>query len=76
MKLSQLLLSATFALTSISAFASGGGGGGYGGGSYGGGSSFESPPVDQTYEIGKAIFKGRQTGVSPISYCVISEDAK
>ena len=74
MKLSTILFSATIAFSSTTAFASGGGGGG----SYGGGGGYSAPQrqVDQTYEVGKAIFNGRQSGSPSISYCVTSGDVK
>lgn len=76
MKLSTILFSTALALSSGSVFASGGGGGGsYGGGSYGGG-QVQQRQVDQTYEVGKAIYKGRQSGVARISYCVASGELK
>ena len=72
MKFSTILFSATIALSSATAFASGGGGGGYGGGSY----SQPQRQVDQTYEVGKSIYNGRQSGVASISYCVASGGVK
>lgn len=63
----------TFSAVS-SAFASGGGGFG-GGGSYGGSNPASTArPVDQTYETGKAIFKGRKRGEPKLSYCVLADD--
>lgn len=60
------------------AFASGGGGGGYGGG--GGGFSSGSAPaprqVDQTYEIGKAIYRGRADSAPKLAYCVKSTETE
>ena len=50
----------------------GGGGGGFGGGSLGG--SAPAPrPVDQTYEVGKAIYNGRADSAPKLSYCVKGE---
>ena len=73
MKISKILFSATLALSTATAFASGGGGGySSGGGSY----SQPQRQVDQTYEVGKAIFNGRQSGVASISYCVASGEVK
>ena len=75
MKIAKIFFSATIALASFSVYASGGGGYGGGGGFGGGtGTSFQRPQVDQTFEIGKAIFKGRQSGVPQITYCVASDD--
>ena len=63
---------------SSSVLASGGGGGGGGGGGFSSRStgSYSTPQrvVDQDYEIGKAIFTGRQTGVEKIAYCIKIED--
>lgn len=75
MKFSTILFSITIALSGTTAFASGGGGGG---GFGGGGGSYSQPQrqVDETYEVGKAIFNGRQSGVASISYCVASGDVK
>lgn len=80
MKLSQILQSKIVAVVALSvllpvtAFASGGGS--YGGGG-GGGSSYQpARQVDQTYEVGKAIFNGRQSGYPKISYCVVSGEQK
>ena len=76
MKFSTIIFSAALALSSGSVLASGGGGGGsYGGGSYGGG-QVQQRQVDQTYEVGKAIYNGRQSGVARLSYCVTAGDAK
>jgi len=75
MKLSKIILAATVGLASASVFASGGGG--YGGG--GGGGFGSSPPkrqIDQTYEVGKAIYNGRQSGFPKLSYCVLSDGEK
>lgn len=76
---------ATFALVlstavvfSGSAFASGGGGGGgggFGGGSFGGGAP-QPRPVDQTYEVGKAIYNGRTDNAPKLSYCVRNEEGE
>jgi len=64
----------TAAIISSDIFASGG----YGGG--GGGYSSPSPrpqrQVDQTYEVGKSIFNGRQRGAPKLSYCVMVEGEK
>jgi len=73
MKLSAFILSASFALTSASVLASGGGGGGYGGGYSG---QTQQRQIDQTYEVGKAIYNGRQSGFPKISYCVPFEGQK
>ena len=63
-------------------FASGGGGGGGfsgggGGGGFGGG-GFQSrqPKVDQTYEVGKAIFTGRAQGEPSLEYCIAVDGEK
>lgn len=43
-------------------------------GSYGGGRSYDTTPqvrqVDQTYETGKAIYKGRASSAGKLKYCV------
>ena len=75
MKLSTIIFSAALALSSGSVLASGGGGYGGSGGSYGGG-QVQQRQVDQTYEVGKAIYNGRQSGVARLSYCVTAGDAK
>jgi len=75
MKLSAIIFSAALALSSGSILASGGGSYGGGGGGYGGG-QIQQRQVDQTYEVGKAIFKGRQNGVARISYCIASGEVK
>ena len=53
------------------AIASGGGGYGGGGGSY---NQPTRPPVDQTYEVGKSIYKGRRAGAPKIKYCLNVDD--
>lgn len=58
-------------LLSASALASGGYGGG---GGYSGGSGFKSRPVDQAYEYGKSVYKGRNKAYGKIKYCITSED--
>ncbi len=55
--------------------------GGYSGGSSAGGfgnssSSRPARQVDQTYEVGKAIFKGRQAGEPSLQYCVVADGEK
>jgi len=75
MKLSVVFFSALMTLFSISANASGGGGFGGGGGGFSGGSTSQRA-VDQTYEVGKAIYNGRQRGTPRLSYCVASDDGK
>ena len=67
---------ALLAQSSVS-FASGGGGGGFSGG--GGGGGFTPAPqrkVDQTYEVGKAIFTGRAKGEPSLEYCIAVEGEK
>jgi len=49
--------------------------GGYSGGS-GGNYNRQAKPVDQTYEVGKAIFKGRKSGEPSLEYCVLSDGEK
>lgn len=74
-----LVLSLVFTFFSTSAvFASGGYGGG-GGGFSTGNSGFNRPaprPVDQTYEVGKSIFLGRQAGEPALEYCIVSKGEK
>lgn len=64
---------ATLALISTDVLASGG----YSGG---GGFSTNAPrqqrQVDQTYEVGKSIFRGRQAGAPQLSYCVMVDGEK
>jgi len=70
-----VLVLSTAAILSGTAFASGGGGGG-GGGGFGGGGFGGTPqarPVDQTYEVGKAIYNGRGQNTPKLSYCVKGE---
>ena len=61
-------------LVSSFAFASGGyNGGGYSNGGFGTSSSNQprqAKPVDQDYELGKSIYKGRQEGIAAIKYCL------
>lgn len=55
-----------------SAFASGGG-------SYGSGGDFNvrrAAAVDQNYELGKSIYKGRKAGEPTLEYCVLVEGEK
>ncbi len=59
-----LLISVLF--SSTLAMASGGYGGGYGGSS----SSYTPPPVDERYEYGKALFKGRVRNVKSVKLCM------
>ena len=74
MKLSTFIFSASIAFSSTAVFASGGGGGGgYGGGGGFGGGQVQQRQVDQTYEVGKAIYNGRQSGFPKLSYCVVAE---
>ena len=60
----QLILSALLFVSASSVMASGG----FSGGGIGG----SAPPrvVDETYERGKSIFKGRADGAEKIKYCV------
>ena len=77
MKLSTFIFSASIAFSSTAVFASGGGGGGgYGGGGGFGGGQVQQRQVDQTYEVGKAIYNGRQSGFPKLSYCVVAEGEK
>ena len=76
MKLSAFIFSAAVALSSTTLLASGGGGGGYGGGGGGYTGQTQQRQVDQTYEVGKAIYNGRQSGFPKLSYCVVSEGEK
>ena len=74
----SFLISTTFFLAlSQASLSLASGGGSYGGG---GGGSFNntvnSRPVDQNYEIGKAIFKGRQSGEPSLEYCVLADGEK
>jgi len=76
--LAALAMIFSTALTfSSSAFASGGGGGGGGfgggGGGFGGSSAPQARPIDQNYETGKAIYRGRVEGIPKIAYCVKGE---
>ncbi len=68
MNLKVILPSALLALFSISVSASGGFSS-----SSSSSSSSQRSQVDQTYEVGKDIFNGRQTGTPKISYCVSSD---
>ena len=58
----SILLSSPFAAAS----------GGYGGGGYGGSSSssYTPPPVDERYEYGKALFKGRVRNIKSVKLCM------
>lgn len=58
-----------------SIFASGGSGGGFGGRQSGGFDSRQRA-VDQNYEIGKSIYKGRKAGEPTLEYCVLVEGEK
>jgi len=69
-----LAFAALMTLLSSQTFASGGYGGG--GGGYSGGTSLPQRQVDQTYEVGKSIYLGRQSGVDSLSYCVMVEGEK
>jgi len=69
MKLQMILTSGLITLFSATALASGGSSGGFSSGT----TSFERQ-IDQTYETGKAIYLGRQSGSPKISYCVTSGD--
>lgn len=80
MQRSLLLTLASLAILSQSSlsFASGGGGGGYsgGGGSFNSGARQQARPVDQTYELGKAIYTGRAKGEPSLDYCLDVEGEK
>lgn len=69
------LASLTMLMQSSFSYASGGGGGGGGfsGGSY---NSPQARPVDQTYELGKAIYTGRAKGEPSLEYCIAVEGEK
>jgi hypothetical protein len=56
-------------------FASGGysGGGGFGNG---GSRSSQQRPVDQNYEVGKAIYTGRAKGEPSLEYCIVVNGEK
>jgi len=73
MKLSAVIFSASLALSSGAVLASGGGS--YGGGSYGG-DTYQQRKVDETYEVGKAIYNGRQSGYPKLSYCVVASEGE
>ncbi|MEM9620032.1 MAG: hypothetical protein AAF993_00190 [Pseudomonadota bacterium] len=64
----QFLLAGALLLVSGSALSSGG----FGGGSPGGGLSGGAAPrvVDEAYEFGKSVYKGRAQGSEKIDYCV------
>lgn len=66
---------ALLVLISTDALASGGYTGG-GGGGFSSGSSSQQRQVDQTYEVGKSIYLGRQAGAPELSYCVMVEGDK
>jgi len=71
--LAASLLASLLILSQVSsAFASGG----YSGGGFRNNNSTIARPVDQTYEVGKAIFKGRQAGEPSLQYCVVADGAK
>lgn len=76
-RLLLLSLAAAMLIQPSVSFASGGGG--YSGG--GGGGGFSNAPraqrqVDQTYELGKAIYTGRAKGEPSLDYCVQVEGEK
>ncbi len=74
-----VLASAAMIFQSSFSFASGGGGGGGfrgGGGSFGGGIQSRQRQVDQTYEAGKAIYKGRAKGEPSLEYCIAVDGEK
>lgn len=58
-------------------FASGGSGGGFGGRQNGGFDSRQRQRVvDQSYETGKSIYKGRKAGEPTLEYCVLVKGEK
>lgn len=69
MKLQMILTSGLIILFSATALASGGSSGGFSSGT----TSFQRQ-IDHTYETGKAIYLGRQSGSPKLSYCVTSGD--
>ena len=77
MQRSLLILSTFLLALSQAPLSQASGGGGYSGG--GGGSynnTVRSKPVDQNYEVGKAIYKGRQAGEPSLQYCVLADGEK
>lgn len=71
--LTTFMLALSHASLSLASGGYSGGGGGYNSGSY---DSRKSRPVDQNYEVGKAIFKGRQAGEPTLQYCVLADGEK
>ena len=69
------LISVFFAalIASTLTYASGGGGGGYGGGGGFSGTPAPAREIDQNYEYGKQLFKGRTGGFEQVDYCIVAD---